>query len=103
MLNPPSIRKTSFENEVLKIERTAFPSNDMINSLTKIIFELKIFDKKRDLIYNEIEKHEMRFFSENEINCASNNSKFKVLSCYNWLDFSLKSSEEYYNVYILKK
>ena len=103
LLDPPSIRKSSFENESLKVERTAFPKNDFINSITKIDFELKIFNKKNKTNYKETETHKMRFFSEDEINAASNKSNFKVIGCYNWLDFNSKSSEDYYNVYILKK
>ena len=103
IIDPPNIRKTLFENETLKIERTALPKNDFINSVTKIVFDLNIFDKKNDYKHNETETHEMRFFSEDEINFVSNQSNFKVLGCYNWLDFNSKSSEDYYNVYILKK
>ncbi len=81
MQDPPSIRKSSFENERLKVERTAFPENDFINSITKIVFELNIFDKRNNLDHKETEIHEMRFFSEDEINVVSNKSNFKVLDC----------------------
>jgi len=101
--DPPSIRKTFFENELLKIERIAFPVNDFINSITKIVFELNILDKKSNTKHFETETHKMRFFSEEEINYVSKKSKFKVLNCYNWLDINSKSSEDYYNCYILKK
>ena len=101
--DPPSIRKTFFENELLKIERIAFPDNDFLNSTTKIVFELNILDKKSNTKRFETEIHKMRFFSEDEIKAVSNKSKFKVLDCYNWLDYDSKSSEDYYNVYILKK
>jgi SAM-dependent methyltransferase len=103
ILDPPIIRKTTFENEILKVERTAFPENNFINSVSNIFFELNIFDKKSNTIHKETETHQMRFFSEDEINQVSEESNLKVLGCYNWLDFGPKSSEKYYNVYILKK
>ena len=101
--DPPSIRGTKFENENLKIERIAYPENHFEKSITKIDFELKILDKKRNINFVETETHEMRFFSEDEINSVSQESNFKVLHCFNWLDINLKASEEYYNVYVLKK
>ena len=103
ILDPPVIRKTSFENESLKIERTAFPKNDFSNSTSKIVFEINIYNKENNTKYNETETHKMRFFSEEEINFISKESKFEVLNCYNWLDFNSKSSEDYYNCYVLKK
>jgi len=102
-IDPPSIRKTFFENEILKIERTAFPENDFNNSITKILFELNIFDKVKNINYREKEMHKMRFFSEDEVRNISNNSNFQFINCHNWLDFKTKSSEDYYNVYVLKK
>ena len=98
-----NMNASTIEKESLKVERTAFPKNDFIKSTTKIDFELKFFDKRHKINHKETETHKMRFFSEDEINAVSNKSKFKVLDCYNWFDFNSKSSEDYYNVYILKK
>ena len=103
ILDPPVIRKTSFENELLKIKRTAFPKNDFTKSISKIVFEIGIFNKEKKTKFYETETHKMRFFSEEEINFISKESKFDVLNCYNWLDFNSKSSEDYYNCYVLKK
>ena len=48
---------TSFANESLKIERTAFPKNDFSNSTSKIVFEINIYNKENKIYNSESETY----------------------------------------------
>lgn len=99
----PYVRTKSFENDELRVDRTAIPTLYPSKNLVDVNFDISILDKESGVESKFTELHKMRYLFEPEMELMLNNNGFELLRTEEWLTGKTPDYDTWYITFICRK
>ncbi|HKC35127.1 MAG TPA: class I SAM-dependent methyltransferase [Chitinophagaceae bacterium] len=99
----PTNREKIFENNNLKIKRSAIPKMDFNANRVSITFNVKVIEKKTKKISTLQEQHDMRYLFYPEVKMVAERTGFKIVGFKKWLTDKTPDKGSWYVLFALKK
>lgn len=81
----PEKRVKELEDKYIKVKRYCVPNHIKEKSLVEVNYNIEIMDKMTGMIETVKEQHNMRYFSDKEINEFASNSGIEIVHSEEWL------------------
>jgi len=104
LAEPPYPRTKTFENDSLRINRTAFPKVDKSNNTVTVDYKVKIFNKLLNETEHLHEVHRLRYLFLPELEFMLKNLPLNIVSSQAWLSDSKRlNSKSWYGLIVASK